>query len=74
MFGNAPKWVDMQGNGRRQWSERVILLRLDECQSSELWLDLGNLLGNSSKEDRLQVCKEGIRTWKYLGEKLLPPH
>ena len=54
--------------------ERVILLEPDECQSSELWLDLGNLPGNSSNEDRLQVRKEGIRTWKYLGEKLLPPH
>ena len=53
---------------------RVILLGLDECQSSELWLDLGNLPGNSNNGDRLQVCKEGIRTRKYLGEKLLPPH
>ena len=51
-----------------------MLLGLDECQSSELRLDLGNLPGNSSNEDRLQVRKEGIRTQKYLGEKLLPPH
>ena len=62
MFGKAPWWVDVQGNVRKQWSKRVILLELDECQSSELWLDLGNLPGNSSNEDRLQVCKEGIRT------------
>ena len=52
----------------------VILLGPDECQSGKLLLDLGNLLGNSSNEDRLQVRKEVIRTWKYLGEKLLPPH
>ena len=74
MFGKALLWVDVQGNGRRQWFERVILLRPDECQLSELWLDLGNLPGNSSNEDRLQVCKEGIRTRKYVGEKLLSPH
>ena len=74
MFGNAPQGVDVQGNGRRQWFENVILLGPNECQSSELWLDLGNLPGNSNNEDRLQVCKEGIRTQKYLGEKLLPLH
>ena len=41
---------------------------------SKLRLDLGNLLGNPSNKDILQVRKEGIRTRKYLGEKLLPPH
>ena len=66
--------MDEQGNVRRQWSERVILLGPDECQSNKLLLDLGNLPGNSSNEDRPQVRKEGIRTRKYLGEKLLPPH
>ena len=66
--------MDVQGNVRRQWSERVILLGLDECQSGELVLDLGNLPENSSNENRLQVRKEGIGTRKYLGEKLLPPH
>ena len=66
--------MDVQGNVRRQWFERVILLGPDECQSSELWLDLGKLPGNSSNEDRLQVRKEEIRTRKYLGEKLLPLH
>ena len=64
----------MRGNVQRQWSERVILLGPDECQSGKLLLGLGNLLGNSSNEDRLQVHKEVIRTQKYLGEKLLPPH
>ena len=64
----------MQGNVRRQWSERVILLGPDECQSSKLLLDLGNLPGDSNNEDRLQVRKEVIRPWKYLREKLLPPH
>ena len=74
MFGKAPQWMVVQGNVRRQWSESVILLGLDECQSGKLLLDQGNLLGDSSNEDRLQVRKEVIRTWKYLGEKLLPQH
>ena len=64
----------MQGNVRRQWSERVILLGPDECQSGKLLLDLGNLLGDSSNEDILHMHKEVIRPQKYLGEKLLPPH
>ena len=64
----------MQGNVQRHWFERVILLGPDECQLGELLLDLGKLPGHSSNEDRLQRCKEGIRTWKYLGKKLLPPH
>ena len=29
---------------------------------------MGNLSGDSSNEDRLQVCNEVIRTWKYLRE------
>ena len=41
---------------------------------SELRLDLGNLLGNPSNKDILQMRKEMIRTQKYFGEKLLPPH
>ena len=64
----------MQGNVQRHWFEMVILLGPDECQSSELLLDLGKLPGRSNNEDRLQRCKEGIRTRKYLGKKLLPPH
>ena len=64
----------VQKNVERRKSERIILLGPDECQSSELRLDLGNLPGNSSNEDRLQVSKERIRIHKYLGEKLLPPH
>ena len=64
----------MQGNVRRQWSERVILLGLDECQSGKLLLDLGNLPGDSSNEDRLQERKEVIRPRKYLGKKLLPSY
>ena len=31
-------------------------------------LDLGNLLGDSSNEDGLQMRKEVIRTHKYLGK------
>ena len=64
----------MQGNVQRHWSEIVILLEPDECQSGEFLLDLSKLLGRSNNEDRLQRCKEEIRTWKYLGKKLLPPH
>ena len=64
----------MQGNVQRHWSERVILLGPDECQSGELLLGLSKLPGHSSNEDRLQSCKEGIRIRKYLGKKLLPPH
>ena len=64
----------MQGNVQRHWSEIVILLGLDEGQSGELLLDLSKLPGCSSNKDRLQRCKEGIKTWKYLGKKLLPPH
>ena len=64
----------MQGNVRRQWSERVTLFGPDECQSGKLLLDLGNRPGDSSNENRLQVRKEVIRPRKYLGEKLLPPH
>ena len=64
----------MQGNVRKHWSKRVILLEPDECQSGKLLLDLGNLPGDSNNEDRLQGRKEVIRSWKYLGEKLLPPH
>ena len=74
MFRKVPYGVAVQGNVRRHWSERVILLEPDECQSGELLLDLGKLPGHSSNEDRLQRCKEGIRTRKYLGKKLLPPH
>ena len=64
----------MQGHVQRYWSEIVILLGPDECQLGELLLDLSKLPGRSSNEDRLQRCKEGIRTQKYLGKKLLPPH
>ena len=53
MFGKAPQGVVVQGNIRRHWSERVILLEPDECQSGELLLDLGKLPGHSNKEDRL---------------------
>ena len=64
----------VQGNVPRQWPERVILLRPDKCQSGKFLLDLDNLPGDSNNEDRLQVRKEVIRPWKYLGEKLLLPY
>ena len=62
------------GKGRRPWSERVIFLGLDEYQSSRHSGDLGNLLGDSNNEDRLQACTEVIRIQKYLREKLSPSH
>ena len=64
----------VSGNGRRSWSERVILLGLDEYQSSRHSGDLGNLPGDSNNEDRLQARTEVIRIQKYLREKLPPPH
>ena len=45
--------IVMSGKRRRPWSERVILLGLDECQSSKHSIDLGNLPRDSSSEDRL---------------------
>ena len=55
-------------------SEEVILLGLDEYQSSKQSGDLGNLPGGSNDKDRLQACTEGIRIQKYLREKLPLPH
>ena len=68
MFRKAPLGVAVQGNVQRHWPEMVIHLGPDECQSGELLLDLGKLPGRTSNEDRLQRCKEGIRTRKYLGK------
>ena len=62
------------GMGRRPLSERVILLRPDECQLSRHSVDLGNLPGDSNNEDRLQASTEMIRIQKYLREKLPSPH
>ena len=64
----------VSGKSRRPWSERVILLGLDEYQSSRHLGDLGNLLGDSNNEDRFQAHTEMIRIQKYLREKLPPPH
>ena len=74
MFGKAPQGVAVQGNVQRHWSEIVILLGPDEGQLGELLLDLSKLPEHFSNEDRLQRCKEGIRTWNYRGKKLPPPH
>ena len=62
------------GKSRRPWFERVILLGPDEYQSSRHSVDLGNLLGDSNNEDRLQARTEMIRIQKYLKEKLPPLH
>ena len=62
------------GKSRRPWFERVILLGPDEYQSSRHSVDLGNLLRDSSYEDRLQAHTEMIRIQKYLREKVPPPH
>ena len=42
-------------------SEEVILLGPDEYQSSKHPGDLGDLLGDSNNEDRLQASTERIR-------------
>ena len=54
--------------------EEVTLLEPDEYQSSKHLSDLGNLLGGSNDEHRLQARTERIRIQKYLREKLLPSH
>ena len=74
MTGKVPKQMVVSGKSRRPWSERVILLGPDECQSSKHSVDLGNLPGDSNNKDRLQVHKEVIRIQKYLREKLPPLH
>ena len=71
--GGANNWKGPRVNGhvRKELKaivREVLLLRPDECQSDKHSLDLGNLPGDSSNEDRLQVRKEVIRTQKYLGE------
>ena len=59
----------MQINVERQWSEKVVLLGPDKCQSSQLHLDLRNLLGNSSDEDKLQVSKVRDKNAEIFEEK-----
>ena len=66
--------IVMSGKRRRSWSERVILLELDEFQSSKHSIDLVNLPGDSNNEDKLQTRTEMIRIQKYLREKLPPLH
>ena len=61
MTGKVPKLIVVSGKSRRPWSKRVVLLRPDERQSSRHSIDLGNLLGDSNNEDRLQACKKVIR-------------
>ena len=53
MTGKVPEPMVVLGKSRRPWSERVILLELDECQSSGHSIDLDNLPGDSNNEDRL---------------------
>ena len=53
MTGKVPKPIVVLGKSRSPWSERVILLGPDECQSSRHSVDLGNLSGDSNNEDRL---------------------
>ena len=64
----------VSGKSKRPWFERVIILGPDECQSSKHSVDLGNLLGDSNNEDRLQARTEMIRIQKYFRKKLSPPH
>ena len=74
MTGKVLEPIVVSGKSRRLWSERVILLGFDECQSNRHSVDLGNLLGDSNNEDGLQARKKVIRIQKYLREKLPPPH
>ena len=74
MTGKALEPIVVSGKSRRPWSERVILLGPDECQSSRHSIDLGNLPGNSNNEDKLQTRKKVIKIQIYLREKLPPPH
>ena len=53
MAGKVSEYMVASGKSRRPWSERVILLGPDECQSSMHSVDLGNLPGDSNNEDRL---------------------
>ena len=59
----------MQINVERQWFEKAILLGPDECQSSQLHLDLCNLPGSSSDEDKLQVSKARDKNAEISKEK-----
>ena len=74
MIGKVLEYMVASGKTRRLWSERVVLLGPDECQSSKHSVDLGNLPGDSNNKDRLQAHMEMIRIQKYLMEKLRPPH
>ena len=66
MIGKVPEPIVVSRKSRRGWSERVILLEPDECQSSKHSVDLGNLPRDSNNEDRLQARKKVIRIQKYL--------
>ena len=74
MTEKVPESIVVSGKSRRPWSERVILLRPYKCQLSRYSIDLGNLLGDSNNDDRLQARKKVIRIQKYLREKLPPSH
>ena len=62
------------GKSGRSRFEKVILLGLNEYQSSRHSGDLGNLPKDSNNEDKLQAHMEAIRIQKYLREKLSSPH
>ena len=74
MTEKVPEPIVVSRKSRRPWSERVILLEPDKCQSSRHSVDLGNLPGDSNNEHRFQARKKVIRIQKYLREKLPPPH
>ena len=58
MLGKTPQQVVIQRNVEKHQFERVIILGPDKCQLSQLHLDLCDLPGNFSNEDKLQVSKE----------------
>ena len=76
MDTSEEKSMTGEAQNRESRKERVegCLLGLDEYQSSKYLGDLGDLLGVSNDEDRLQARTERIRIQKYLREKLLPPY
>ena len=61
MTGEVPEQMIASRKSKRLWSEKVILLGPDECQSSKHSIDLGNLPRDSNNEDRLQAHKKAIR-------------
>ena len=74
MIGKAPEWRITYGKSEGIKSEEVILLGQDWHQSRKHVGDLGNLLEMSNDKDEPQAHTKKIGMYKYLKERLLPPH